>query len=602
MNMKNNILPLLLICIFAHLHICTFAQSVAINTDGSAAHTSAILDVKSVNKGMLAPRMTTAQRTAIATPAAGLLVYDTDTNSFWYYNGSAWSNLSASGIGGSGTTNFVSKFSAANTIGNSQLFDDGTNIGINNATPVGKLHIKGSADVSQFIIDANSTQSNTNPLIKLRKSDGTDLMWIHSNNPNNTFIGINAGRVNSSDYNTFIGSQAAYSNTTGFSNTANGFQSLYSNTKGYRNTANGVDALYLNTTASENTAIGVSALFSQSFSNINSQWVSANTAVGYQALFSNQPDDISNGIANTAVGHSALRANTTGWDNTAVGVSALYTNNIGGENTAIGRQTLFYNTTGFDNTATGYKALRGNTIGYQNTANGTNALLNSTGNNNTAIGAAALSANNTGSDNTAIGLFALSSNTTGNNNTAIGLEADVSTGALTNATAIGNFAIVNASNKIRLGNGSVTVIEGNVAFTPSDGRFKKDINDNVPGLNFIMALHPVYYHFEAKKFDAFLMQNQAEKIKNLDKVDYTEAEKIIHNGFIAQEVEQLVKSKGYKFDAVHGPTNPTDNYSIAYSEFVVPLVKAMQEQQTIIEKQQQQIDMLLKRIEALEKK
>src|SRR5260221_9326214 len=75
----------------------SFAQSVAINTDGSTANASAILDIKSSTKGMLAPRMTTVQRTAVATPSAGLLVYDTDTNSFWFYNGTAWSDLSASG-------------------------------------------------------------------------------------------------------------------------------------------------------------------------------------------------------------------------------------------------------------------------------------------------------------------------------------------------------------------------------------------------------------------------------------------------------------------------------------------------------------------------
>ncbi|HET6768220.1 MAG TPA: hypothetical protein VFH08_12495, partial [Chitinophagaceae bacterium] len=51
------------------------AQNVAVNTDGSAAHTSALLDIKSTSKGMLIPRMTTAQRTLIASPATGLLVY-----------------------------------------------------------------------------------------------------------------------------------------------------------------------------------------------------------------------------------------------------------------------------------------------------------------------------------------------------------------------------------------------------------------------------------------------------------------------------------------------------------------------------------------------
>jgi hypothetical protein len=70
-----------------------------------------------------------------------------------------------------------------------------------------------------------------------------------------------------------------------------------------------------------------------------------------------------------------------------------------------------------------------------------------------------------GLQNTASGTDALISNTTGNSNTAIGAFADVSAGNLNNATAIGEGAIVNNSNKIRLGNTSVTVIEGQVAFT-----------------------------------------------------------------------------------------------------------------------------------------
>src|SRR5258706_15950583 len=95
--MKKIITRLLIIAASQFCIASLNAQSVAINTDGTTAHSSAILDIKSITKGMLAPRMTSVQRIAIATPAAGLLVYDTDTNSFWFYNGSVWSNLSASG-------------------------------------------------------------------------------------------------------------------------------------------------------------------------------------------------------------------------------------------------------------------------------------------------------------------------------------------------------------------------------------------------------------------------------------------------------------------------------------------------------------------------
>ncbi len=63
---------------------------IAINTDGTAPDASAMLDVSSTDKGMLIPRMTTAERENISSPATGLMVYDSDENSFWYYNGTAW--------------------------------------------------------------------------------------------------------------------------------------------------------------------------------------------------------------------------------------------------------------------------------------------------------------------------------------------------------------------------------------------------------------------------------------------------------------------------------------------------------------------------------
>ena len=62
------------------------AQSVAINTDGSTADPSAILDLKSSNQGVLVPRLTQTQRTAIATPATGLMVYQTDNTPGFYFN------------------------------------------------------------------------------------------------------------------------------------------------------------------------------------------------------------------------------------------------------------------------------------------------------------------------------------------------------------------------------------------------------------------------------------------------------------------------------------------------------------------------------------
>ena len=85
---------------------------VAINQDNSTPDPSAMLDVKSSDKGVLVPRMTTAQRTAIANPATGLLVFDTDTESFWYRDSGGWVQLISgwSLTGNAGTvdgTNFI---------------------------------------------------------------------------------------------------------------------------------------------------------------------------------------------------------------------------------------------------------------------------------------------------------------------------------------------------------------------------------------------------------------------------------------------------------------------------------------------------------------
>lgn len=63
---------------------------VAINTDGSAANASAILDLQNSDKGFLPPRMTVAQRNAISNPATGLMIYNTSTKRPNYYSGSQW--------------------------------------------------------------------------------------------------------------------------------------------------------------------------------------------------------------------------------------------------------------------------------------------------------------------------------------------------------------------------------------------------------------------------------------------------------------------------------------------------------------------------------
>jgi hypothetical protein len=96
-KIKNALLVCLMIALFAS-KASAQSQNVSINTTGNVPDNSAILDVSSTDKGLLIPRMTTAQRTAILLPATGLLVYDTNFDQFWYFDGTIWVT-----IGGSGT-------------------------------------------------------------------------------------------------------------------------------------------------------------------------------------------------------------------------------------------------------------------------------------------------------------------------------------------------------------------------------------------------------------------------------------------------------------------------------------------------------------------
>ncbi|MEO8111358.1 MAG: tail fiber domain-containing protein, partial [Ginsengibacter sp.] len=213
----------------------------------------------------------------------------------------------------------------------------------------------------------------------------------------------------------------------------------------------------------------------------------------------------------------------------------------------------------------------------------------------------------TGTGNTAIGANSLATNNTGNSNTALGSGANVSADGLDNATAIGSGAIVDASNKVRIGNAFVSVIEGEVAYSlPSDARFKYNILANVPGLDFIKKLTPVTYYFDEEKLNEFTRTGLLNNSVGSHAAYYPQ--KQLHTGFLAQDVEKVAIQLGYNFDGVHAPVNKKDHYSLAYSQFIMPLVKAVQEQQLIIEDQDkklntqaEQIKKMNERIEELAK-
>ena len=248
----------------------------------------------------------------------------------------------------------------------------------------------------------------------------------------------------------------------------------------------------------------------------------------------------------------------------------------GNSNTALGRNSLQNNTTGYNNTANGYCALQNNTTGNGNTANGCYALQNNT----------------TGYYNTANGCYALQNNTTGYGNTANGYFALYDLTSYNHCTGLGYNAQVTGSNQVQLGDSSVTVYAQKALVTRSDERDKIDIEDSPLGLNFILQLRPRKYRMNSR--EAYFEKGQERDFTATN--DGSKAGKRPHYGLIAQEVKEVMNELGVDFagyldSKVDGGE---DVLSLGYTEFIAPMIKAIQEQQQMIEELQKQIEELNK--------
>ena len=162
---------------------------------------------------------------------------------------------------------------------------------------------------------------------------------------------------------------------------------------------------------------------------------------------------------------------------------------------------------------------------------------------------------------------------------AIGSSSGTTT-SMNNTISIGNHGFQTFNhNYAFVGNSSTTWNGGNVQWgTFSDARIKTNITEEVKGLDFITRLRPVTYYRD--------IDIQAAITGNTPVDDYPEKydiEKIKFSGFLAQEVDSAAAQCHYNFSGVTRPAHEHELYTLSYESFVVPLVKAVQEQQGMID-------------------
>lgn len=234
---------------------------------------------------------------------------------------------------------------------------------------------------------------------------------------------------------------------------------------------------------------------------------------------------------NTAVGASALAANTTGSRNTAVGQYSLIANTEGAYNSAVGRYALASNTTGSYNTALGQTSLYSNTTASNNTAVGYQAGYTQTGGNNTFFGYRAGYSVSTGAQNIGIGLAALENATTGTYNACFGYRAgdQITTGSKNTILGAyngnqGGVDIRTASNHIVISDGDGTPrqfhnasghfyltsintgagtnalrysnVTGQVTYDTSSLRYKDNVRDSVYGLSHVLQMRSTQFEYK----------------------------------------------------------------------------------------------------------
>jgi hypothetical protein len=309
---------------------------------------------------------------------------------------------------------------------------------------------------------------------------------------------------------------------------------------------------------------------------------------------SNQAND--RVITATAV-NDALTAesNLTFNGSARLGIGTIYVHTAGGATEVI-QMNETASVVGAANVAIGHKCVAANsctTLGYEIGRTGMSGTYNvlvgrstatalTSGNGNVVIGGNAAQALTSGTNNVILGVSSGVGQTTQSNNTICGYNSRCTDTLAVSRANCGIFGdaiigVLTGDNEIQIGK-STTTVYTYASATRSDARDKADIKPEPLGLNFIEKLKPVQYKWNYR--EDYKVQNEDGTISQLPN-DGSKKRSRDHNGFLAQDIKDTMTElnidwAGLKHGVVGGGT---DVYNIDYSEFIAPLVKAIQQLQ-----------------------
>lgn len=152
------------------------AQNVSINADGAAPDASAILDLNDTTRGFLPPRLTTNQMNNLSSPAEGLLIYNVDSSTYYFYNNIAWVTIGQANLASGG------------------LFTGNGNVGIGTTTPKFDLEVAGSEGKQISTVDLG-TADPINDLVISDTANVVRLTGIVDNVDLTGIVGALEGRI-----------------------------------------------------------------------------------------------------------------------------------------------------------------------------------------------------------------------------------------------------------------------------------------------------------------------------------------------------------------------------------------------------------------------